>query len=303
MLAGILMFIPVSAGLYYVLTGLFPQVHPRVARAVAERGAKKETLTKALLNSIVVKVQPLIMLEDRERQNLFRSLKLLEREETPELYHARAWAAGIFYAAGIMLISIVAHLLFLMFFPQVSPSVIYTVAAFLAISLLFIIRNNELKEVEKAISERRRLIEWELPQFSETVLQSLGHTKNVITILESYRKICGPSLQYEIERTLLEMKVGNHETALNNLAARVNSGAFTQLTQGLIGLVRGEDQRSYFQIITNDFNKSQHELIHKELLARPKKLTANNALLLIGLLLMLMVAIVGYLMDTSVGLF
>ena len=125
----------------------------------------------------------------------------------------------------------------------------------------------------------------------------------MIDILESYRKICGHMLKGEIDQTLNDMRTGNHEAAIKNMAGRVNSASFTQLAQGFIGLLRGDDQSVYFQIITKDFTNTQHELMRKELLKRPEKLTVNNVLLLFGMILMLLAAVGGYLLDTSAGLF
>lgn len=118
-----------------------------------------------------------------------------------------------------------------------------------------------------------------------------------------YQKICGPALKKEIERTLNDMRTGNPENAVNNLSGRVNSGPFTQLTQGLVGLLRGDDQKSYFQMITHDYMSNQKEHINKELLKRSGKLIINNVLMFLCMIVMFMVAIGHYLMDTSAGLF
>jgi len=303
-LESVLIFTPVCAGLYLVLSGFFPRVNVRAERAVKARAGKKESISTALVNKIAVQILPLFSIEDMKRQSLQRSLDILGWSESPELFRARAWATGILYGAGVLAFTPVFHLLTLVLFPGViRGAAIYQLGVFAAIAMLFVGRHAVTSELEKEIVKRREAIEWELPQFAGTVLQSLGHTRNVIDILESYRKICGDSLKHEIDQTLNEMRTGNHETALKNLAARINSGSFTQLAQGLIGLLRGDDQSSYFQIITKDFSKNQQELIKKELLKRPGRLTINNVLLLAGMMLMLFVAIGGYLMDTSAGLF
>lgn len=300
----ILVFTPIFFGLYLLLTGLLPQINAKAEKAVHSRAGKKETLSNILISNISEKILPLISIEDMKRQNIANNLRILGEEESPELFQAHAWAAGVFYAISMLMLTPLFHLVTAVMLPDMfSAASIYQVGVVLAVILLFVFHGITAGELEKKMKARREAIEWELPQFSETVLQSLSHTRNVIEILESYRKICGPALKHEIDQTINDMRTGNHETAIKNLAGRINSGSFTQLAQGLIGLLRGDDQISYFQIITKDFSRAQQELIKKELLARPDKLTVNNALLLAGMILMLLVAIGGYLMDTSAGLF
>lgn len=300
---GTLIGIPALFGLYLILSGLFPRMHPGLRRAVRARAGKKESLQVYLIDRIAAVILPHISLEVSKRQDLARSLSILNRGESPELFHARAWATGVFQFVFIMLVSPVFHLLFLALFPGgFQGALVYQIAALLALALLFVMRHKAIKELKLEVKAHKEVIEWELPQFSGTVLQSLGHTRNVIEILESYHKICGSELKLEIERTLNDMRTGNHETAINNLSARVGSGMFSQLTQGLIGLLRGEEQRSYFQIITSDFTKAQQELMRKEMLARPEKLTINNFLMLISVLVMVGVVVLGLLMDSGAAL-
>lgn len=287
-----------------VFSGLFPRVLPAAKRAVAARAGKKETLSSVISGKIAVKLLRLISLDTTKRQKLKQTLIVLGKQESPELFHAKAWANGIVYAAGILALLPVVHMMIMLVAPDVvSTATIYQAGALLAAAMLFIGKQTVHKELSAEWQKRQEAIEWELPQFSGTILQSLGHTRNVQDILTSYKKICGAALEREIERTLNDMVTGNREQAIENLASRVNSGAFTQLAQGLIGMLRGDDQKNYFQIITNDFYNTQSELIEKQLLKRPGKLTVNNALLLVGMIAMYGVAIVGYVMDTSSGLF
>lgn len=300
----ILLYIVIFAGLWMLLTGLLPKVHPAAERAVIARAGKKESMTVSLVNKMAVRILPFIHMEDSKKLKNQRNLTILGRTENAEMFEAKAWSTGGVYTLSIFALSPVV-MFFFAIIPNlsISPFTIFQFAIVLGVVMLFIGRNAYLSELEKDIKKRREAIEWELPQFSGTVLQSLRNTHNVIEILESYKKICGPSLLLEIERTLNDMRTGNQEQALHNLAARVNSGPFTQLTNGLIGVLRGDDQRNYFQIITNDFTNAQQEAMKKEILQRPSKLTINNVLLLVGMVAIFFVAIVGYLMDSAQGLF
>lgn len=287
-----------------IFSGFFPAVSPAARRAVAARAGKKETLSTSISNKIAVKLLRFVSLDTAKKHKLGQTLLVLGKQDSPELFCAKAWANGIIYASGILLLMPLIHMVILIIAPgTVSDATIYQFGAILAVVMLLVGRNAVHKELNDERQKRQEAIEWELPQFAGTILQSLSHTRNVQDILTSYKKICGASLEKEIERTLNDMVTGNREQAIENLATRVNSGAFTQLAQGLIGLLRGDDQKNYFQIITNDFYNTQSELIEKQLLKRPGKLTVNNALLLTGMIAMYAVAIVGYVMDTSTGLF
>jgi len=304
MYANILLFLILFCGCFMVLTGFFPRASAAAERAVSARSGKKPNSTEILVNKIAVKLLPFIVLEDMKRHKLQQTLITLNQTDSPELFHARAWGTGIVYFSGILVMTPVFQLVFTVLLPGlISGATVWQLNALLAVILLFVGRNAVLSELDTKMKRRREAIEWELPQFSGTVLQSLQHTRNVVDILESYKKICGASLRTEIEWTLNDMRTGNHEQAIKNLAVRINSGAFTQLAQGLIGLLRGDDQASYFQIITKDFNNMQKELTRKELLKRPGKLTINNVMLLAAMMAMFFVAIGSYLMDASSGLF
>lgn len=298
------LFLLLFAGIWQIVTGFFPKANPAAERAVLARRGKKENLTITVVNKLSVKLLRFIHLEETDQIKLRQSLSSVRRSESPELFHATAWATGIIYFSGVMLLVPVLMLLVTVLFPGViSPMGILQLGALAAILLFFVGRKAVFSDLEAEIKERKEAIEWELPQFAGTVLQSLGHSRNVMDILESYKKICGPSLLLEIERTLNDMRTGNHEQAIKNMALRINSGAFTQLAQGLIGLLRGDDQTAYFQIITKDFTNGQKEAMKKELLKRPGKLTGNTIFMLLGMLLMLIVAVGGYLMDNNAGLF
>lgn len=291
-------------GIAMVFTGLFPNVTPGAKRAVTSRAGKKETLSSALVNKIAVRLLPFISLDRMKGQRLRQTLVILGKPDSPELFHAQAWATGITYALGIFAVIPVFQFITFAVFPGAIPAqMLYQIGGILAVTMLLVGKNAVHNELSGEVRQRQAAIEWELPQFAGTVLQSLNHTRNVQDILTSYKKICGKALEKEIERTLNDMVTGNREQAIENLATRVNSGAFTQLAQGLIGMLRGDDQTSYFQIITNDFYNAQSEMIEKELLKRPSKLSINNVLLLVGMVAMFAVAIICYVMDTSSGLF
>ncbi|MEG1779434.1 MAG: hypothetical protein RR263_04970, partial [Oscillospiraceae bacterium] len=96
------------------------------------------------------------------------------------------------------------------------------------------------------------------------------------------------------------IKTGSTEKALSNFDARLNSVKVSELVRGLIGVYRGDNQELYFEMLTNNYLKSESEAIKKELLTRPEKLKPNIVMLLICMMFMFIAAIGGY-MSTQFG--
>ena len=98
-------------------------------------------------------------------------------------------------------------------------------------------------------------MEKEIPRFALSIGQSLENDRDVLKILTSYRRIAGKEFGAELDQTIADMKTGNYEQALLHLEARVDSPLLSDVTRGLIGVLRGDDQRMYFQMITFDMRR------------------------------------------------
>ena len=145
--------------------------------------------------------------------------------------------------------------------------------------------------LEKELAAKRAAIERELPQFASTIRQSLGTTRDVVAILSSYRRVCGPALAGEIDKTINDMTTGNAERAIRALESRVASPKLGQLTRGLLAVLRGDDQRMYFDVLAEEYRKSQNEEVERELLRRPQKLYPYMGAMFVGFALMLVVSL------------
>lgn len=130
---------------------------------------------------------------------------------------------------------------------------------------------------------------------TSTIRQSLNSTHDVVAILETYRKVCGPILRVEIERTLNDMVTGNPERALKAMEGRVASPQLGQLTRGLVSVPRGDDQRLYFDMLSAEYRKAQNEEVAKALLNRPAQLNKYMALLFVCMVLMIIASLGTYL--------
>lgn len=265
-------------GLWYIFTALIETVSPAVKKAVKNRMDKELSASAVFISKTAKKVAPYISLDPIKKEALQRDLVTVNNPASPEMFYAEGYITAALYSlAGVVLLLI---------------SVPLGIAVMLG--CFFAIYNQEISKLQKTLIKRRKLIERELPQFSGTIRQNLNTTRDIVTILESYRKVCGETLLLEINKTLNDVKTGNAELALKAFDARIASPKLSELIRGLIGLTHGDDQKLYFDLLTEDYIKAQNEEVKKELLARPAKLKPFIITLLISMILMFVAAIGGY---------
>lgn len=271
----------VSVGVYLLVTACLPGVYRPAETALRRRAPKPPTQTEILTQWLARKLVPLIDIEPVQRIRLEEMLRSLGHAESPELFQATALAKALTVSVGIALLI------------PFSPLLFAALAAVVCIALY----SGQAKRLERSIREKRQKIEWELPQFASTIRQCLSTTCDIVSILETYQKVCGPALRAEIDRTLNDIITGNTERALKGMEGRVASAKLGQLLSGLIAVHRGDDQRLYFDMLAAEFRKSQNEEVSKTLLKRPEALHPYMALLFMGMVLMIAAALGTYILQ------
>lgn len=276
-----IIFALVVIGSWLILSAVLPGIYRPAALALRNRSPTAITQTEMLISKLSALILPYIDIEPIKRGRLAETLKSLGHTETPEQWQAHTFArAGIFAPA---------------FLPLLFVSPFFAVAgAGLTVVALY---QQQSKKLTAEMDRRRQSIERELPQFASTIRQSLNNTHDVVSILTTYRKICSPALQSEITRTLNDMLTGNPERAIKALESRVASPKLGQITRGLIGVLRGDDQRFYFEMLSAEFRKAQNEEVSKELLQRPGKLAPYMGLLFACLCFMIAASLGAYMLN------
>lgn len=276
-----------TLGLWLLIPTRLPGVYRPAALAIRHRTPKTLSQLEVAVQRFAAVLEPHIDMEPIKRARLMETLSSLGRSETPEVWQSRTIAKALFLAmAAIPVLS-------------VSPLFGGVIVLLLGITTY----GQQRKALEREMEARRRLIERELPQFASTIRQSLNNTCDVVAILETYRKVCGVALKEEITRTLNDIMTGNSERALKALESRVASPKLSQVVRGLITVLRGDDQRIYFDMLTAEFRKAQNEEVEKELLQRPSKLNPYMGLLFACIFLMVAVALGTYLAQQMTSLF
>ena len=195
-----------------------------------QQGTKNEKLLDVYVTKIAGWIAPYLRLDRLKRNKVQRALDIAGLQLTPEVYTARAWVT----AGAVGLCAIPMALLI----PLLVPILIG-----LAVALWFSTYYAAFDFVKK----RRKLIEGEIPRFALTVGQSLENDRDVLKILTSYRRVAGKDFGAELDQTIADMKTGNYENALIRFETRIGSPMLSDVIRGLIGVLRGDDQRMYFK--------------------------------------------------------
>jgi hypothetical protein len=144
----------------------------------------------------------------------------------------------------------------------------------------------EIRSAEDAVKERREDIEYELARFVATLTQEFKASRNVLTILETYKLNAGPSYKKELEITVADMKSGSYESALTRFEARIGSSKLSDVIRGLIGVLRGDDGVVYFRMLTHDLKQMEIQRLKTLAMKRPGKIRKYSFAMLFCFMLM-----------------
>ncbi len=120
----------------------------------------------------------------------------------------------------------------------------------------------------------------------------------MLGILSDYRKNAGLALGEELDITVADMKSSNYEYALTRLESRVGSSGLSNITRGLIAVLRGDDGKLYFEMLNHEMRKLEINQLKMEVLKRPAKIKKYTILLLIAFIATFFV-VLGYQIVTT----
>ena len=277
-----------GTALYY-LTCAFADVPTRKTSRMmlmAQRqGKRRENIFDVYAAKVSSKIAPYVRLDKMKRASLERTLKIAGNSLTPECYVAKAWViAGTVALCAVPMAFLI---------PLMVPVLIGV-----AVALWFSTYYTAFDYVKK----RRKRMEKEIPRFALSIGQSLENDRDVLKILTSYRRIAGKEFGAELDQTIADMKTGNYEQALLYLEARVDSPLLSDVTRGLIGVLRGDDQRMYFQMITFDMRQIEQNDLKKEAAKRPRLIQRYSMMMLLCIIMIYMVVLCVEVFD-SLGVF
>lgn len=275
-----------TVGLAFILLDAFKVPSYAVSKATHNLGKRQNKKTNPLevwLKEIANWVSGKLRLNEYKRMQLDADLKTADMDMTPEMYVADNIVKSLFI--GVFAIPV-------FFFNKLIAALIVFCAVILYI--------NNSKKVANRIRDKRKKIEYELPRLVATIEKTLIHNRDVLGILDNYKDGAGPELKRELEITVADMRSGNYEMALTRLESRVGSAMLSDVTRGLISVIRGDETSVYWGSLNLKFSDYQRQNLKAEAEKAPKKVRKLSMVLLICFML-IYVAVIGQVLVSSLG--
>ena len=275
-----------AAGLFFIAADLLrlPTLAAQRAMLAAGRQARsKPKLTDTLLQSAAVRLSRHIRMDEYKEIRMGNVLSAAGLNTTPELFTASA-----IVKAGALGLGIIPALMVL---PLLAPIILI-----LAILVYF----KEIRKAEEALSAKRSKIEQELPRFVATISQELKASRDVLTMLEHFKSNAGEDFASELDILTADMRSSSYEAALTRFESRINSPTLSDITRGLIGVLRGDEAVVYFQMLSHDMKQLELQRLKAQAMKIPPKIRVFSFAMLMCFLLTYM-AIIIYEILTSLG--
>jgi flagellar protein FlaJ len=260
-----------ALGLFFLLTGLLKLPTLNAARAMINSGKRKKKSAgsiEARLMGGAVKLSKYIRMDEYKKTRMQYTLKAAGIPMTPETYTAYA-----IVKAGAVLFGVIPCLLIL---PLLAPVIV-----FLAVLVYF----RETRQADEKLKEKRDEIESELPRFVATIEQELKNSRDVLSIIENFKKNAGATFADELGVLTADMRSSSYEAALTRFEARLNSPQVSNIVRGLIGVLRGDDSAVYFQMLAHDFKQLELQRLNKKAQKIPPKIRVLSLVMLLCFLL------------------
>lgn len=283
--AGILL----AAGLFFILAEVLRLPSMGTAKAMLNAGRKNKKTTKTVevwLMRWAVKLSKHIRMDEYKRSRQAAVLKAAGYAMTPEVYSAYAITK-----AGAILLGVIPCLLLL---PLLSPVLII-----LAVLTYF----KEIRKADEQLKAKREQIEGELPRFVATIEQSLKASRDVLAMMESYKKNAGSAFAGELDVLTADMRSSSYEAALTRFEARLNSPMLSDVVRGLIGVLRGDDSAVYFQMLSHDFKALELQRLKSQAQKIPPKIRVFSFVMLMCFLLTYLAIIAIQILSSLGGMF
>ena len=111
-----------------------------------------------------------------------------------------------------------------------------------------------------------------------TIHQELAASRDVLRILENYKKHAGPDFAGELDVLTADMRSSSYEAALIRFEARMGSAIISDIVRGLVGILRGDDGRMYFQMLSHDLKALELQRLKAKAAKIPPKIRVGTGL-------------------------
>jgi len=265
-------------GLFFILADFLKL--PTLAAEKAMLSAVKENSQKTknievLLNGFAVRIAKYLPIDEYKKIRMRNTLNAAGMKETPEEIMANALVKS-----GVILLGIIPAL------------ILFPLLALVVLILAVIVYFKEIRKADEKLNAKREKIEIELPRFVATVTQELKASRDVLSILENFKKNAGTDFAKELDIVTADMRSSSYEAALTRFEARINSTMLSDITRGLIGVLRGDDGGVYFQMLSHDMKQLELQRLKAQAMKIPSKIRILSFLMLMCFLMTYIVIII-----------
>lgn len=273
-------------GLFMMFANVLKIPSLKTSKAVMTAGRDDKKISKtidALLVETAGKLGKIFRMDKYKRNRLKKTLRSAGIKMTPEAFTVYA----MLKAFGICLLAVPCSFLF----PLIIPLIVI-----LAVAVYF----KEIGKADEAMREKRGAIEKELPRFVATVEQELKTSRDILSIMENYKKHAGVHFSYELDVTCADMRSSSYEAALTRFEARIGSSQLSDVVRGLVSVIRGDDSAVYFKMLAHDFKLIELQRLKAEAQKIPPKIRVFSFGMLM-LFLLTYFAVMGMQLLDSLG--
>jgi len=275
-----------SAGLFFIAADLLRLPTLATQKAILSLGKQTKEKPKTidmLLRNAAIRLCHYIRMDEYKKSRMANVLSAAGFFDSPELFMAMAIVKAMSIALCIIPCLIVL--------PLLAPIVLFT-----AILVYF----KEVRKADEALAAKRGKIEQELPRFVATITQELKASRDVLSILENFKRNAGEDFAAELDILTADMRSSSYEPALTRFEARFNSAMLSDITRGLIGVLRGDDGVMYFQMLSHDMKQLELQRLKSQAMKIPPKIRVFTFAMLMCFIMTYM-AIIVYEIITSLG--
>ena len=278
-----------AIGLFLISADLLklPSIATQKAMLSAgKQGKEKAKTVDALLMGWAVKLAKYIPMDEYKKSRMKNTLNAAGMNLTPEEFISSA-----ILKSGIIALLIIPCLMIL---PLIAP-----ILMFLSIIIYF----KEIRKADEILKIKKEKIEVELPRFVATITQELKASRDVLSIIENYKKNAGEEFADELDILTADMRSSSYEAALTRFEARINSPMLSDITRGLIGVLRGDDGSMYFQMLSHDMKQLELQRLKAQAMKIPPKIRVFSFVMLMCFLMTYMAIIVYEIIRSLSGMF
>ena len=277
------------AGTFFLAADLLKMPYMKTEKALMDTGRnnkKGAAAVDAFVLQGAMRLAHVIHIDEYRKSRMTNVLKATGIKMTPEVYQAYALTK-----AGLLMTGIIPCLLL---FPLLMP-----ILVFLAVMVYF----KEIQRADEKLKSKRKSIEDELPRFVANLEQELQNNRDVLSMIENFRKNAGMEFGEELGVLAADMRSSSYEAALTRFEARLNSPMLSDVVRGLIGVLRGDNSVVYFQMLAHDFKQLELQKLKSEAQKIPPKIRVFSFLMLMCFLLTYLAIIVFEIIKSLGGMF